>query len=200
MSQLIESICIKNGEIQNLDLHQNRVNHSRYKLFGKFDELDLAGSIAAELGRIDLKSETVKCRILYDQKLHFIELIPYQMRAIQSLRIVEDNFIEYRYKFSNRDAFQLLKDSVTEDEILICKQGQITDTSYSNVVFFDGQDWVTPTSYLLNGVMRQSLLRSGKMREKEIHLKDLSSFTSFKLINAMMDLDESPELDISIIK
>ena len=96
-------------------------------------------------------------------------------------------------------AFSYLKDAVNEDEIIIVQNGQITDTSYSNLVFFDGEKWITPTTYLLNGTMRQSLLQTKQIIEKPIQVEDLNRFESFKLINAMMDLEESPELPISII-
>lgn len=196
MSLLIESLCILNGEIRNLDFHQNRLNKSRYKALGKEDDWDLNQIIkiphSAQEGKF-------KCRILYGEKLESIEFLPYSIRPIQSIRLVENNSIEYKFKWEDRSAFELMKDSVSEDEIMILKKGQITDTSYSNLVFFDGDNWITPSTYLLNGTMRQALLREGKIIEDEINPKDFNRFLSFKLINAMMNLEESPELDISII-
>jgi 4-amino-4-deoxychorismate lyase len=196
MSLLIESICILNGEIRNLDYHQKRLNKSRYKVLGKEDDLDLNQIIKIPHSA---KEGKFKCRILYGEKLESIEFLPYSIRPIQSIRLVENNSIEYKYKYENRSAFELMKDSVSEDEIMILKKGQITDTSYSNLVFFDGDNWITPSTYLLNGTMRQALLREGKVIEDEINPKDFNRFLSFKLINAMMNLEESPELDISII-
>ena len=48
------------------------------------------------------------------------------------------------------------------DEILIIKDGHITDTSISNIVFRlpDGW-WLTPFTPLLKGIMRTYLLESG---------------------------------------
>lgn len=196
MSRFIESICILDGEIRNLEYHQQRMNHSRYKLFGLMDELDVSEIIQIDENQ---KSGKFKCRIVYAESIEEIQILPYQIRPIHSVRLVENNAIEYRFKFEDRQAFAYLKDSVSEDEIIIIQNGQITDTSYSNLVFFDGEKWITPTTYLLNGTMRQSLLQTKQIIEKPIQVEDLNRFESFKLINAMMDLEESPELPISII-
>lgn len=198
MSRLIETLCIQNGEIRNPEFHQKRLDRSRWKLFGLDDEIDLEVLIKTNLKDIS-PTEKLKCRIIYGEEIESVELSPYQIKPIHSVRLVENNEIEYPFKFTDRSAFELMKDSVTEDEIIIVKNGQITDTSYSNLVFFDGEKWITPVSYLLNGTMRQSLLKSGKIIEDEVNPKDLNRFFKFKLINAMMDLDESPELDVSII-
>jgi 4-amino-4-deoxychorismate lyase len=140
-----------------------------------------------------------KCRIVYAESIEEFQMLPYQIRRIHSVRLVESNAIDYRFKLEDRQAFSYLKDAVNEDEIIIVQNGQITDTSYSNLVFFDGEKWITPTTYLLNGTMRQSLLQTKQIIEKPIQVEDLNRFESFKLINAMMDLEESPELPISII-
>src|SRR5690606_31279997 len=196
MSRFIETICILNGEIRNLEFHQERFNRTRYKKFGLKNEIKLENQIQIAENQISGK---FKCRIIYSGKIEFIEILPHEIRKINSVKLTENNEIEYKFKSENRNAFDLLKDSVLEDEILIVKNGQITDSSYSNLVFFDGENWITPSSYLLNGTMRQSLLQSGKITEDEVNPKDLNRFFSFKFINAMMNLEESPELDISII-
>lgn len=196
MSLFIETICYQNGEFRNLELHQNRLNKTRFKCLGMDDEWNLASILPVP--ETDL-AEKQKCRIIYGEQLESIEFLPYQIRPIHSVRLVEHNSIEYKYKSLDRSQFELLKDSVAEDEIIIVQKGEITDTSYSNLVFFDGENWITPSRYLLNGTMRQALLREGKIMEDEINPKDFNKFLSFKLINAMMNLEESPELEISII-
>ena len=196
MSRFIETLCIQNGEIRNLEGHQKRCDKTRYKKFGFTDELDLAAQIKLEENQ---RIGKFKCRILYGKIVESVEILSYEIRKINSIKLVLNNEIDYRFKSEDRAVFELIKDSITEDEIIILKNGEITDTSYSNLVFFDGENWITPTSYLLNGTMRQSLLQSGRIKEEEVNPKDFNRFVSFKLINAMMDLDESPELDISII-
>lgn len=196
MSRFIETICIENGEIRNLEFHLERFRLTRYKKFGLTDEIDWSDYIKITDNQ---RIGKFKCRILYAENIKSVEILPYAARTIHSVKLVENNEIEYRFKSEDRNIFEFLKDSVTEDEIIIVKNGQITDTSYSNLVFFDGENWITPASFLLNGTMRQSLLKSGKIIEEEVNPKDLNRFVSFKLINAMLSLDESPELDILMI-
>lgn len=196
MSRFIESICIKDGIIRNPEYHRERMNRSRFKFLGIEEEIDLDKLI---LSKKIPDSSKYKCRIVYGIEIESVEFILYQTKSIRSVRLIEGNNMEYTYKFLDRKSFELLTDSVTEDEILIIKNGLITDTSFSNIVFFDGKNRVTPTTYLLNGTMRQSLLKSGKIKEERITPNDLKRFISFQLINAMLDLDESPELDISMI-
>src|SRR5690606_27690590 len=187
MSRFIETICIENGEIRNLEFHLERFRRTRYKKWGLTDEIDWSEHIKiAENQRVG----KFKCRILYAENIESVEILPYATRTIHSVKLLGNNEIEYRFKSEDRKIFEILKDAVTEDEIIIVKNGQITDTSYSNLVFFDGENWITPTSFLLNGTMRQSLLNSGKITEEEVNPKDLNRFISFKLINAMLDLDE----------
>ena len=74
--------------------------------------------------------------------------------------------------------------------IIIIKNNQITDTSYSNLLFLKDKTWFTPKSYLLNGVMRQNLLKLKKIKEAEITLDNIKEFTHFQLINALNDFDD----------
>lgn len=197
MSRFIESICLQNGVFRNLDYHQRRMNVTRYKKFGLEEEIDLLVILNQSNFPKDGKH---KVRIVYDEQIQEVEFLTYRVRPIHSIRLVENNEIEYRFKSEDRHAFELMKDSIVEDEIIIVQNGQITDTSYSNLVFFDGEKWVTPATYLLNGTMRQALLDVGQIVEEEVNPKDLNRFLSLKLINAMMDLNESPELTISVIQ
>ena len=76
------------------------------------------------------------------------------------------------------------------DEIIIVKRNHITDTSYTNIALFDGTQWVTPSTPLLNGTRRAQLIDAGRLIEQEVCITNLSSFQSISLINAMMDLNE----------
>lgn len=197
MSRLIESICLIDGKFRNLEYHLNRMEISREKLFKIKKEFDLESSI--EIPE-NCKKGKFKCRIVYDEEIKSVEFIPYQMKVIKSFRLYEDSAIDYRFKFEERGFFEVIKSSVEEEEVIITQNGQICDTSFSNLVFYDSENWITPTSYLLNGTMRQFLLDTDQIIEDEVFPKDLNRFVSFKLINAMMNLEESPELSIDWIR
>lgn len=194
MSKFIESIAVIEGEIRNFAAHQKRMFATLFALYGENFCLDLE-EIFPEIP----SQGKYKCRVVYDQNILDIQLIEYEIRTMNSFRLVENDALDYRWKFEDRRIFDEMKNAVDQDEIIIVQEGQVTDTSFSNLVFFDGKNWITPTTYLLNGTMRQSLLAQHRIIEQPIGMCDLRNFQSFKLINAMMDLDESPNLPITMI-
>jgi 4-amino-4-deoxychorismate lyase len=70
------------------------------------------------------------------------------------------------------------------------QNGLITDTSISNLIFFDGKEWFTPANPILQGTCRDRLMAEGRLIAKEIRIDDLDLFIGCKLINAMRDPEE----------
>ena len=177
---LLETIKIEDGEIHNLNYHQNRCTKSRQTLFHSSDVLDLSSIIIAP------KVGLYRCRILYAEKVHSIEYIPYTPKEIQTLKIVSSD-IEYNLKYANRDALNTLLESNKDvDEVIIEKDGYLTDTTISNIAFFDGKQWLTPEKPLLQGTMRAKLIDEGFLQPKEIKQADLQNYSQVALMNAMI--------------
>ena len=108
--------------------------------------------------------------------------------------------VVYSFKFSDRSLLNtLLQEKGDCDEILIVKNGCITDTSYSNVVFSKDDQFFTPDSYLLNGTKRQQLLRERKIRETRVTVSNLHYFDKVYLINAMLNIEDSAGLSVEKI-
>lgn len=196
MSLLIESIKLEDGKFYNLFYHEQRMIRSLNALCGVEEELNLEKL----LGEVDVPARGVfKCRIVYDEVSKEVEFIPYQPKQIRSLKIVENDNISYDLKYRDRsDIDKLFERKDGCDDILIIKKGKVTDSSFSNIVFRKGKEWYTPWSALLRGTMRQSLIESEKIVEEEIQMSDIKNFTTFKLINAMLEF-EGPEIDVSNI-
>lgn len=177
---LLETIKIEDGEIYNLSYHQQRCTKSRQILFNSLDVLDLSSFIDAP------KTGLYRCRILYGEILHSIEYIPYTPKEIQSVKIVSSD-IEYSLKYANRDALNALLESNKDvDEVIIEKEGFLTDTTISNIAFFDGEQWVTPVKPLLEGTMRAKLINEGFLQPREIKKEDLQNYSKVALMNAMI--------------
>ena len=177
---LLETIKIEDGEIYNLVYHQRRCTKSRQILFGSNDILDLSSFIDAP------KTGLYRCRILYAEHLHSIEYIPYTSKEIRSLRIVSSD-IEYSLKYADRDALNALLESNRDvDEVIIEKEGFLTDTTISNIAFFDGKQWVTPVKPLLEGTMRAKLIDEGFLQPGKIKKEDLKNYSKVALMNAMI--------------
>jgi 4-amino-4-deoxychorismate lyase len=196
MSLLIESIKLLDGKFCNLFYHEQRMIRSLQQVCGIDEDLNLEYF----LSELDVPTSGLfKCRILYDETTKDVEFIPYQQKKIERIKVVEHDRISYEYKFRDRrviDKLFELRDDC--DDILIVKKGNITDSSYSNIVFRRGKNWYTPWSALLKGTMRQNLIDNNKIFQEQIELEDIESFKSFKLINAMLEFD-GPEIDVSNI-
>ena len=195
---LLETLKIENRLICNLEWHNARLNKSRNALLGLQESLDLANIIKIP---DDLGNGTYRCRVLYGQEIDAIQFLPHQTSLVRSLKMIQCNDIEYGYKYADRhkleELFNLRGDS---DEILIIKDGYITDTSISNIVFRlpDGW-WLTPVTPLLKGTMRTFLLESGQIAEAVLRPEDLPLLTEARMINCMMDLESSPAIQIDRI-
>ena len=177
-SQLLETIKIVDGKIYNIEWHNNRFNKSREKLFQKKEILNLEGFITPP------KRGLYRCRILYGKDIDSIEYIPYTPKIIESIKIVKSD-IDYSYKYSDRKEINsLLKRSF--DDIIIEKDGFLTDTSIANIAFYNGQQWVTPKKPLLHGTMREQLLYENFLIVKNIKSREIQNFSHFALMNAMI--------------
>ncbi len=196
MSLLLESIKLIDGEFRNLFYHERRMNRSLKFLCGVGEHFYLEEF----LKKLDLPRQGLfKCRISYDDYSTDIEFIPYKYKTINSLRIVEHDRISYEFKYTDRKVLNRLYELRKNcDDILIVKRGQVTDSSFSNIVFKRGKHWYTPWSALLKGTTRAYLLERNIIKEEEIRIEDLKTFESFKLINAMLEFD-APEIDIANI-
>lgn len=197
MCLLFESIRIKNNNISHLPYHQRRVEQTYLDLFKSKCPFKLSDIITIPE---KMKSSLVKCKVIYGKDSYSINYDIYKPREIKSLKIINTDNISYNYKyFDRRSLEELYKQRDNCDEIIIVKDGFITDTSFSNLIFWDGENWFTPTTYLLNGTCRQRLIFEKEIFEKEISLKNYKSFKSIKLINAMLLPTESNSIPISRI-
>lgn len=196
MSLLIETIKLVDGEFFNLFYHEQRMIRSLETLCGIDEDFVLEDF----LNELTVPQEGIyKCRIVYDDITKDIEFLPYQVRNVNTLKVVENDRIKYEFKYADRKEIdRLFEERGLCDDILIVKKGEVTDASYANIVFRRGNEWVTPWSPLLKGTMRQKLLEENKITAEKILLEDISSFESFKLINAMLGFD-SREVDVSNI-
>lgn len=183
MTQLLETIKIVNGTALFLDFHTERLNQTRKWLFQCHDTIDLKNYIHPpdSIG-------TYRCRLIYSKTIETIEYLPYDTtRHFQTLKIIENNEINYPFKFLNRDSLnQLAQLKGPADDILIIKRGWVTDTALANLCFLYKNQWLTPSNPLLKGTTRARLLREQQITEAEIRLPDLKNFSKVALMNALV--------------
>lgn len=191
--EFIETIRITDGRFERMELHMERMARTMGEVYAEV-RLPVLSDGTVPYG---LRRGIVKCRILYGREVRRIEFLPYRAAAVRSLKVVDGTGIDYARKYADRsplDGLSARKEGC--DGVLIAVNGRITDTGYSNVVLFDGRDYYTPDTFLLNGTRRRSLLASGHIREIPLSVDDLPSFRQLFLINAMIGLGECAGIDV----
>jgi 4-amino-4-deoxychorismate lyase len=189
MCRFLESIKLKDGVFFRLEYHQQRVNHCFQQFFPDNEIPDLT----AFLHRQELPATGLfKCRVLYDEQgFRQPVFIPYQMRRVNTLKLVETTLEAMPYKSADRTAYQqLVAQRGDSDDVLLVRNGLLTDTSYANIALFDGKQWVTPRLPVLYGTNRAFLLDKGIIVEQDIKAEELHLYQKIRVFNAMIEFGE----------
>ena len=188
MYPLFESLCIQDGRIMNSNWHEKRFQKAYFKYFGESSQFNLISEINIPK---EFKKGNVKLRILYGEKGRKIEFDFYNPIKINTIRLVYTSELKYSLKLRNRENLNKLFDQRGNcDDVIIVRDGQITDSSYANLIFFNGREWVTPKKPLLEGTCRARLLDNGKIKTANVGINELKTFKGLRLINAMRDMDQ----------
>lgn len=186
MCQFIETIRIENGKAVNLAFHNYRFNRTRRDIFECNLPVNLADYIQPEQ-----YIDRTKCRIEYQEEVEKVEYLPYTIHPVNSLRMVTSDGLDYTYKSADRQKLnQLFGQKGEADDILIVRDGLLTDTSIANIALWNGSQWETPEVPLLEGTMRASLLGKGLIVPAVIRPQDLSRYSRVRLFNAMISFGE----------
>jgi 4-amino-4-deoxychorismate lyase len=181
--KFLETIKALDGLTYHLEYHQRRLERV-LKSINAQSFHNLAELLSPP------KDGLYRCRVVYDAKSIEIEYILYKKREIRTLKVKESDTIEYSFKYEERDSLEeLFKQKELCDDILIIKNGYVTDTSIANVAFFDGEFWLTPKSPLLCGVTRERLIEEGMLVVEDIRVQDIKRYKKIALMNAMIDFD-----------
>ncbi|WP_455095296.1 aminotransferase class IV [Prevotella koreensis] len=197
MCRFIETIKVVDGKIMNLEKHVQRVMETAKRF--QYNELHIDRERLESIAKASVGIS--KLRFIYDcTGIHDITCTPYMMRRISQLLLADGNAIDYSFKYEDRTMLDSIKrNSGKETEMLIVKDGFVTDTTYTNVAFNDGKQWLTPRKPLLAGTKRALLIGKGLITEHDIKPSDINNYHSIALFNAMIELGEAV-LPISAIK
>lgn len=188
MCRFLETIKLLDGNFFRLPLHQQRINRAFSECYPKTKVPDLISII--QNSDFPLNG-LFKCRILFDENDFKIEFEPYIRKEISSLQLINTDIQTFNYKPADRSAYQqAFKLRKNCDDVLLVRDGFITDSSFANIAFFDGVNWITPEIPLIYGVNRTSLLAEQKIVALPVNISDFSNFQSFRLFNAMIEFGE----------
>lgn len=193
MYPFIESIRLANGQMPLLPYHQERMERTRRAFYNNAPPVNLHKLLQPYAGA--RPGGVYKCRVVYTREVLQVEVAPYTFKPIQSLLPVQAGKLDYAWKYANREGIgQLWKQRGSCDDILMVRNGYVTDTSYCNVAFLSPSGvWLTPEAPLLPGTRRQYLLDRGMLQQAPIALEDVNSFLGVRLFNAMILWEEAPE-------
>ena len=184
---LLETIQVKNGQFQNIEYHNHRFNKSRKDLFNinDFQALETLIKIPS-----DCLDDVFRCRVIYTKEIQEVTFTPYLYKEIKTLKLVDIGDWNYSHKYADRSFMtNLLNENKDFDEIIMVKNGFITDCTIANLAFWDGENWHTPLTPLLKGTKRQQLLDSQEIMEREIRVEELKEYEGVCLINAFRGLE-----------
>ena len=179
----LETIKSVDGEIFNLSYHQKRYESVLNSL-----GIDKTENLSDYINPPPFG--VYRCRLVYSIDTISVSYHEYKKRDISSLKLIFNNDIDYSVKFENRDELNALYAQRGEcDDILIIKDLLVCDTSIANIAFYKDGEWITPKKPLLKGTTRARLIDEGKLKEADIMVHDIKSFSKIALLNAMIDFD-----------
>ncbi|MGH1601536.1 aminotransferase class IV [Campylobacter majalis] len=175
---LFETIKLVNGEVFHLSYHLRRMLNS----LGFVPKFNLKQVLKTD------KKGLVRAKVIYHKsgELVKVEFFEYKMREFSEFKLVDIDF-SYDKKYLIRDDIDAAKGK--NNEIIMIKNGLITDTSIANIAVFDGE-WLTPKDPLLNGTTRTRLINEGMLKECDIDVNMLMNAKKFAIMNAMIDFFE----------
>lgn len=197
MSRFIETIRLEHGQFPALDRHLNRIQETIRQQHGV-----MPTGIEAAIHQRPFPSDgRYRVRIEYDLNGEWeMQCFPYMRKKIEKMRIVHFTPPDYRFKYANRDWLNSLINHSDADEVLIIRENMVTDTTIANIAFTDGRTWWTPDTPLLAGTERCRLLDAGIIQEQRISLADITSFSGFRLFNAMLPWEDEVTYGMSVLR
>lgn len=191
---LFETLAVKDGVINNLAYHNVRfIQGQKYLKAKRIKNIaDVVYQNSVPCDRL------MRCKVIYDNSRTDVEFFPYQPRAIRSFKLVYDDGIDYAYKATDRTAIdRLFAQRGDCDDIIIIKNGYVTDCSIGNLLFFKNGRWLTPDTPLLYGTQRGYLLDKGVIDEAVITACDVKDFEYVMMVNVLNGFDERRAVAVS---
>lgn len=175
-----ETIKCDDYEVFNLEYHQKRIA----KTVGL--NINLSEYV------YPISNKLLRCKLIYDETgIQEVNYFEYKKRDIKTFKLVYDENIEYSKKYLDRGNLDELYAKKEDcDDIIIIKDGLLSDTSIANIAIFYENRWLTPTKPLLEGTTRARLIKHGQIIEKDISVQMLKKCEKFALMNAMIGFDE----------
>ncbi|MBS9776301.1 MAG: aminotransferase class IV [Fusobacterium sp.] len=212
---VFETIYIHKGKAIFLDEHLERLENSIKKLeiSKNFNKENLKKEIAEELKNNfskEVESQVLKIIISDKNKIFLKREYSYKkedyekgfvLNIAQTMRNEKSIFTFHKTLNYADNIFEKRKSkSLAFDEpIFLNSQKQITEGATSNIFFVKGNKIYTPkiSSGLLNGILRQYLIKNFEIIEIEIYLEDLENFDEVFITNSLLGIMAVNKIEIN---
>lgn len=183
-----ETIKCDDFEVFNLEYHNKRVANT------------IGLNVNLQEYIYPISDELLRCKVIYDES-GIIDVLyyPYKKREIKNFKIIFEDEIDYSKKYLDRENLdKLFEKRGSCDEIIIVKNGIVTDTSIANIAIFYENLWITSTNCLLNGTTKARLIEEKRLIQKDITLEMLKKSSRIALMNAMIGFDEIEDYSFKV--
>lgn len=181
---LLETLRCENGSLLHLSYHQQRLEKSLRSL-----QIDKSYDLRVLV--IPPAEGVYRCRFLYNADSYAIEFYPYTPKKVASLKLVTADSLDYALKYSDRENLNRLFDQRgTCDDVLIVKNGLLSDTTIANIALEIEGKWLTPDTPLLMGTTRARLIEEGFLAPASLHIDDIAKASRIAIMNAMVGFVE----------
>lgn len=146
----------------------------------------------------NLKDGLYKCRVSYDKAIRNIGFSPYKLKENSKILLLEiGKSKDYSFKFEDRVFFKnALEENPDVDDVLFLSNDYVTDCTYTNIILYDGKQWITPDTQLLNGVKRQYYIDNNFLSVRKVKVQDLLKYEKIAFINSMRDFERVYEFEV----
>lgn len=187
--KLIETIKIENKKLVLGDWHFKRLKNSAKKLGFKFNN---------DLLKIKPEKNGILRILLSEQGNFELEYLPYNdqqlSKIILSTKPIDSKEILLKHKTTYKPwyekSYEKIKNNEIYDEVFYNEKNELTEGARTNIVLKIKDKMYTPKlkSGLLNGVLRQKMLKEGSIKEQTLYLKDLKKADEIYCINSVRGL------------
>lgn len=186
--QLVETILVENGLIQFEKEHFRRMKKSAKNLSFEFVDFKNEINLCTDK-KIILRVLLSKEGVFETQEIPLKELttnvITVSKTPVNSSEPLIYHKTTYRPWYEN--SMKKIKSGEIFDEIFFNEKGELTEGARSNITLEIGGELFTPpvNCGLLNGILRQEMLKQGKIKEKKLYLEDLKHAKKVFCINSI---------------
>jgi 4-amino-4-deoxychorismate lyase len=135
--------------------------------------------------------QQIRLRLDFGSWGYSFTIAPFIKRVIRKVGLIGLTHEEYPFKFRDRNWIDQIRNAYPDfDEIIMTKNGLITDSLWANLAFFDGSNWFTPENSLLAGTKQALLLDQNQLTYRAIKRYEIGDYQTISFINALYNLGE----------